>query len=332
MALCYHKNKKGKIMSNSKYLLSAAQIERLCQKAFGQSAAAHCELTEGSCNTLYRVTLADGRQVVAKVASVDNRGKVRNEAWLMQSETAAMTLIAQKAPDVPIPRLLFYDDGLTDCPAKYFFMEYIAKPTRYNLRETLSDADKAVVDRQLGALVRRIASITGEGFGILGSPHRFATLFDFLSWFLENNLADMAEKHVDMGLAPDDLRGILTALRPAFDEVTTPAFVHYDIWGSNYCLDGLRVCAILDWERALWGDPLMEERFRNFGKEIEFYRGFGKETFTNNEKKRMLFYDMLIDTSIMAETFTRGSEPTQRFLHAREELCRLAKAFACQQK
>ncbi|MDF2711758.1 MAG: phosphotransferase, partial [Nonomuraea muscovyensis] len=45
------------------------------------------------------------------------------------------------------------------------------------------------------------------------------------------------------------------------DEVTTPHLVHFDVWAGNVFLDLTgppRIQAIIDHERAFWGDPLAD--------------------------------------------------------------------------
>lgn len=39
------------------------------------------------------------------------------------------------------------------------------------------------------------------------------------------------------------------------------------------------VCGIIDWERALWGEPFMDDRFRIHNRGKHFLEGFGQTSF-----------------------------------------------------
>ena len=50
---------------------------------------------------------------------------------------------------------------------------------------------------------------------------------------------------------------------PALDEVQSPRLVHWDLWDGNVFVDPAtaQITGISDFERSLWGDPLMEVNF-----------------------------------------------------------------------
>ena len=55
----------------------------------------------------------------------------------------------------------------------------------------------------------------------------------------------------------------MTAGTPALDEITEPRLVYWDLWDGNVMVDTTthELTGMLDLERALWGDPLMESQF-----------------------------------------------------------------------
>jgi len=65
-----------------------------------------------------------------------------------------------------------------------------------------------------------------------------------------------------------------------------PQLVHWDAWDANFFVKDGKITGILDFERALWADPLMEAQFRAlaFGGVSESMRGYGK---TTSRTKRM---------------------------------------------
>ncbi len=76
------------------------------------------------------------------------------------------------------------------------------------------------------------------------------------------------------------------------DAVTTPHFIHSDCWDSNVFVKEDKVVGILDFERALWGDPLIESIFRL--SEPNQLGGYGKTVFTSQEIARCKLYNVYL--------------------------------------
>jgi len=70
-----------------------------------------------------------------------------------------------------------------------------------------------------------------------------------------------------------------------FSEIKEATLVHWDLWEGNVFIKDGHVSGIIDWERAMWGESLMDDRFRHHNKNDAFLIGFGKESFTEKEKK-----------------------------------------------
>jgi hypothetical protein len=64
-------------------------------------------------------------------------------------------------------------------------------------------------------------------------------------------------------VAYDEVRGGFELAGPACDEVVESRLVCWDLWDGNVLVDPVSgaLRGILDLERALWGDPLMETQF-----------------------------------------------------------------------
>ena len=88
--------------------------------------------------------------------------------------------------------------------------------------------------------------------------------------------------------------------------MTVPQLIHWDLWdGKVFVLDG-HICGIIDWERALWGDPLMDDRFRRHERSEAFLTGYGQKEFSNSETRRILWYDLFLYGVMMTEGAYRG--------------------------
>jgi hypothetical protein len=79
--------------------------------------------------------------------------------------------------------------------------------------------------------------------------------------------------------------------------------VHWDAWDSNFFIQNGRVTGLLDFERALWADPLMEAQFRPLTLE-KFpgnLWGYGKTTFTPQEDVRNHLYTLHLALVMVTE-------------------------------
>ncbi|MDO4336577.1 MAG: phosphotransferase [Eubacteriales bacterium] len=81
-----------------------------------------------------------------------------------------------------------------------------------------------------------------------------------------------------------------------------------------------KVTGIIDFERALWGDPLMEVGFRSYGQSADFLKGYGKTEFTAAEKTRILWYDIYLFLLLALECDYRKYETDETYRWSTEML------------
>lgn len=78
-------------MGVTKVKLNKDEINKIVCSAFpGQTLAAYIELTEGLCNTAYRLELDNGQKIVLKVTSGRSDGFMTNEVGMMDAEVKPM--------------------------------------------------------------------------------------------------------------------------------------------------------------------------------------------------------------------------------------------------
>lgn len=292
--------------------------EKICEltgRAFpGRTVTGIAEMNAGMCNALYKITLDDARRVVLKISSPGMRNKCSNERWLMESESEALRLIEARAPQVSAPRLLYYDDSLTVCTGKYLFMEYVDGELMAERLDALEPEQADALHREVGRYVNRIGEVKNDRFGIVGSGEEFDSLFGLVKLLVYNVVGDLEKNGADVGVPFDEVRTRLERDKPHFDAYTgAPSMVHFDIWENNIILKNDRIAGLLDWERTLWGEVLMEERFRDYNDIPAFYEGFfegfGRSEFTCSERMRMKWYDIWMDFASMNERYFRMYEP-----------------------
>lgn len=297
-------------MSITKNHQSPATLEALARKAFpGRVLHGVTELTEGMFNAAYRLDFADG-SCVLKVAAATPEGLLSNEENLMQAEVSAMRLAHQKG--LPgVAQVLYADFSRSLCSGPCFIMEALPGRSLHACRSELSAEAIDHVMRQVGHFQRQMAGVRGESFGLMGSPERFPTLYGLIRRLFGNVLRDAAARSVALPLSAGDLLARLAADQSVFDEVATPTFVHWDMWEGNIFVENGRLTGIIDWERAMWGEPLMDDRFRRHNRCAAFLEGFGQSRFTPAETRRILWYDVFLYITMIVECAYRqyGGSP-----------------------
>jgi aminoglycoside phosphotransferase (APT) family kinase protein len=316
--------------SKTKNRKTRQQIEAMAARAFdGMALAAGedaiVEMKDGWFNASYRVGLADGRQVVLKIAPPAGSEVLTYESNIMTTEVAAMRLVRRNAA-IPVPEIYYFDDVRDLCDSAYFFMEKVAGDNLEHAKAGMAPEARAAIDRQIGEIIRAVNAFTGTYFGYEGNTElRAATWREAFVKIVESVLDDGARKAVVYDFGYDEIRVAVRKHAAALDEIAAPCLVHWDAWDPNWFVRDGKVAGIIDFERALWAEPLMEAHFRNFGgPEIsDAMRGYGKTTFTFAERERCQLYQLHLALVMNTECYYRNYD-TDDVLNDSRKLMRSA--------
>ncbi len=257
-------------VSITKAAVSEDTVKRMAQKAFGEDALEIQELKEGYFNIAYRVRLKD-RSTVLKIAPSPETEVMTFEKNIMFSEVDSMRMAARRT-EVPVPEVLFYDNSRSVADREYFFMEMLEGQSLSSISDTLSQEQKQKIYYDIGRYTAILNRITGAAFGYYGQPDRQGEERD----------------------------------RALFEAVETPRFVHWDIWAGNVFIADGRIQGFIDFERCLWGDPLMEVGFRGYERNGAFLDGYGLRELSREEDRRARWYDVYLALLWCLETDYRG--------------------------
>lgn len=271
------------------------------------------ELTEGLFNAAYRFTFADGTASILKIAAATKEGLLSNEINMMQAEVAAMEL-ARSAGLPYVPQVQYSDFSCTRCDGTFFFMECMPGVSLNSCKEQLPAPVLADIHRQIGQLQRQMGEIHRPTFGLMGDDNCFTSLYGLMVYLFRHVLEDAARRSIDLGVTAGDILSLLEKDCPLFDQVETPSFVHWDMWEGNILVENGQVTGVIDWERAMWTDSLMDDRFRRHTRSAAFLQGYGKESFTPEESRRLLWYDLFLFTTMYVECFYRQYEENTGFV------------------
>lgn len=288
-------------------------IIQMAKKAFpDKTVKSITELPEGMCNVAYCVVFADGSESILKIASKDRRGNTSNEICLMDAEVAAMKLVNANT-DIPIAEVYAYDCSRRVCDGDYFFMEKLKGDNLAKIRDSLSQDQIEKIHEEIGRLSRKLTAIQNPVFGMLGDERRFTSLYEFVRYLLGNLISDAQKRNINILYSEENLLTSLEKDQEAFEEVRTATLVHWDMWEGNIFVRENHVTGIIDWERAMWGEPFLDDRFRYHNRSEAFLRGFGMDGFSENEKKRIRWYDIILYLTMMIEVFYREFEDDSQY-------------------
>jgi aminoglycoside phosphotransferase (APT) family kinase protein len=301
--------------SKTKNRKTREQIAQMVERAFpgttlatGEDAVS--ELKEGWFNAAYNVLLSDGREVIVKIAPLKDAEVLAYEKNIMETEVASMRLVREN-PAIPVPEIYYFDTARDICDSDYFFMEKLTGDNYEHVKASFSSAMQAQVDQQIGVIIREINGFTGTYFGYDGnSDLRGDTWKEAFIKMMDAVLEDGHRKQADFGYTINEIRRAVLKHAPSLEAVAIPQLVHWDAWDLNFFVRDGKISGILDFERALWADPLMEAQFRAlaFGGVSESMRGYGKTTFSHEEDERCHLYTLHLALTMKTECYYRMYE------------------------
>ena len=311
--------------SKTKNRKTRDQIESMVARAFsglGLAAGedAITELKQGWFNAAYNVQLADGHEVILKIAPPQDAEVMLYEKNIMATEVATMRLVRQN-PAIPVPEIYFFDQDHDVCDADYFFMEKIHGDNLEHVKASLPVATQEAIDRHIGQIIREINTFPGVCFGYDGNPDlRAGSWREAFLKIIESVLGDAARKDVVFDFDYDEMRAAVLDHADSLAEITSPCLVHWDDWNPNFFVKDGRVIGLVDFERAFWAEPLMEAQFRQFDFEgvTNSMRGYGITSFSRTEQQRNHLYALHLALVMHVECYYRNYDTDAIFNFSRK--------------
>lgn len=313
------------MQSVSKRNIDVATARQMITAAFGAHAAIgrYAELRDGYFNAAYQIDLADGRRVVLKVAPSPGVRVMRYEHGILGSEVQMLRLV-RAYTNVPVPEVYFHDDSLTVIDSPYFLMSFVTGKAYHQVRDSFTPQRRAIVEQTTGTYLHQVNAISGPYFGYpaLASRGYRSWRQAFLAMF-EDLLQDGLEKYVVLPVEYGTLRRQVEAAASALDDVHTPQLVHWDLWDGNIFVDpktGL-ITGLIDFERALWGDPLMEFQYRTLAISPAFESGYGVSLLdAPSARIRRTLYNLYLYLIMVVECSYRHYKTDDQERWARQQL------------
>ena len=296
--------------------LEAGDIAALVREALGARTVVDeaRELTGGTFASVWLVTLRDGRCVVVKVGPPPDTRLLGYERGLVAAEASYFRRVRSAAPGVPVPEVLHEGDG-------WLVTTLLPGRSLADLAGTPTSGD-AGVREELGAAVAVLHRITGEKFGYTGDRPSAATWPTAFAAMVGDLLDDAAAWDVPLPAGAPDIRDLIADRHAELTAVTRPALLHFDLWDGNVLAapdaEGrLRLSGVVDGERFLYGDPLLDlvspALFRRIEEEPghPFLRGYARATgrdlsLDGPARTRLALYRMHLYLLMLVEAPSRG--------------------------
>ncbi|MBO9600574.1 MAG: aminoglycoside phosphotransferase family protein [Cohnella sp.] len=300
--------------------LSAEQLNAAVRQAFGQSLTKYSELTDGWANSAYAITLSDGERVVLKARPANNVRSMRCEPETMKTEVEVLRLLSG-LEGFPVPKLRAHDDTLKLLPVEYFIMDYVEGDPYVKVKDSLPPETRAGIEEQLGRLTRAMNSFAGKRFGYFpDSAGKHDSWRAAFSEMIMGVLMDGEEAGIALPVPYEELREAIGSRLHVLDEVTVPQLVHWDLWDGNFFVKDGVITGIVDFERARWGDPIMEMYFGKFVDSEAHSRGYGLSLSEPSQIARRKLYDLYLDLILDIECVFRKYENEGHVRWARDNL------------
>jgi aminoglycoside phosphotransferase (APT) family kinase protein len=315
--------------SNTKNRQASRVLKDMVARAYGDALVPEVhhswctELEGGWFSAAYRITLRDGRDVVLKIAPPAGTEVMTYERDAMRTELRALELI-RGATSVPVPHVDHADLSHEVCDADYFFMQYIDADNLATITPDLPPERAKAYMVELGTINRRINAVTGPAFGPLTGEGDADWETAFLR-MVDAVLDDGQRRSVELGIDYEAVRALVVRDRACLREVTEPRLVEWDLWPGNVMVARNRIVAVIDHERAFFGDPLVEAGFAgtqstHFWDAESFMRGYGHPELTPMQARRRQLYQLHLALVMVIETAYRGYADPRPYEWARARL------------
>lgn len=212
---------------------------------------------------------------VVRVAPADDSVFLFYERDMMLQEPGIHCALLSRT-SVPVPPVVALDTSRTAIDRNFLVMERLPGTP---MSEACHGGPGVL--RDVGAALAETHGITANAYGYLGEHHpmpQHSTWQDAFVDMWDRLLLDVeASGHYNVkeGAA---FRRMLERNISLFDRNVPPSLLHMDVWAQNILVsEEGRLSGLLDWDRAVWGDPEIEFAVLDYCgiSRPEFWDGYG---------------------------------------------------------
>ncbi len=212
-----------------------------------------------------------------RVAPPDDSVFVFYERDMMRQEPALHALVRERTT-VPVADIVAYDESRSIIDRPFLLMERLPGEPLCDM----SGINSNVVFQQAGACLAQVHAIRADTYGYLGEhqPMKPQTAWaDAFAVMWRKLIEDVA---LSEHYGPDECNAmyrLLDRCMPAIDRPVPSCLLHMDLWAENVLVSPSgELTGLIDWDRALWGDPEIEFAVLDYcGVSVPaFWEGYGR--------------------------------------------------------
>ena len=258
--------------------VKAERLEAIARAVFGERArlVSHRLLGDGRFSTSYLLDCAGEAPAVLRLAPEPTARLWRHERALLQRQCCVQPLL--EAVGEIVPRILHTDFTRQLLTRDWALFEWRPGQTWESAAPSIDASSTRTLWREFGRIVRTVHEQHGVRFGYPAPCPAHPGVSAWFRGVVDDLAADLAEQYVEV-VGLEQFRALLRAERHRFDAVAVPRLVHGDLWWRNVLVqrgpDGWHITALLDAERAFFGDPAAEWIFGFLDIPRTFWDGYG---------------------------------------------------------
>jgi aminoglycoside phosphotransferase (APT) family kinase protein len=285
--------------SITKTNISNENIVSIVKKAFGENTAINKikEIKEGFFNTAYCLTIQGSHKIVLKVSPPKHVKVMRYEKDIMENEIEVLKKLSSSV-NVPVAKVLYYDADRDIIENEYFFMEFIEGMPLDNIYDELNEVQRNSISSELGKYVKQITGIKSDFFGDISKKEKqFSTWSETFLFMIKELLDDAKDIRVKLPYDYNTIYNLIKKYSDILDKVEEASLVHKDLWKGNIFVDpqNPEITGILDFERAIYGDILLEPVCGFLLHDTAFMNSFiGRSYLEEDEKVRAIIYSIYL--------------------------------------
>lgn len=283
-------------------------IEEAVLNHTGEQVKNFYKLTTGLFNDTYIVKFAEHveyinskevnkDEIIIRIAPPDTQGLLFYEKDMMVQEPRIHEILLVKT-NLPVPIIYLHDRSKKFIPREYLMMEKLPGIAMSQAR-WLNNTTRDKILNELGGYLKQVHKITDTQYGYVGKHHPMIPQDSWWKAFkiIWNKLIDDVR---DTGVYTEKetikFKKLLLQNKSAFleRENIPSSLLHMDLWAQNILINSESIITgIVDWDRALWGDPEIEFSVLTYCgiSQSSFWKGYGMQREeTINSRIRDLFY------------------------------------------
>jgi aminoglycoside phosphotransferase (APT) family kinase protein len=310
-------------------VLDLRKLQAAVGPHFGGAEMAFEPIRTGKFNSGYYLAGEPG-EFVLRVAPPDDAGGLFYERRMMRQEPEVLQLVREET-HVPVPEVIALDTSRRELDRDFIIQRRL--PGRAASDLALTRGMVARLHRETGRALAQIHRIARRQFGYLGA-HRpmkpqdsWAAAFETM-W---NKL--LVDCRRSGGYSREEAQLMSRALRRSlglFERKGPAALLHMDVWAQNIlCDEEGRLTGLVDFDRALWGDPEIEFAVLDYCgfATPEFFAGYGRPRPDGPEARvRQLFYYLYEVQKYVVIERLRRKNPERAESYKRQAFTLLAQA------